>query len=171
MVRLCFPLAKVSLGLSISQALFRKQDARSSLKDNSAARESCPAEMLLSADRQLPFLKSRCRSVTRQAFYEYFLRAVDSCFALQARLQGAGSVRASRRQSLKVQAGSVPASTSYLSELKETAAYISKRGRGILASDESNATTGKRLAGIGKRCIYSVKSLHVRTEALIDVHC
>ncbi|KAK9867653.1 hypothetical protein WJX84_007745 [Apatococcus fuscideae] len=57
--------------------------------------------------------------------------------------------RVSGRQILRVQAGSVPAPTSYLSELQETAAYISKRGRGILASDESNATTGKRLAGIG----------------------
>ncbi len=37
----------------------------------------------------------------------------------------------------------------YAKELKETAAYIAQRGKGILASDESNATTGKRLATIG----------------------
>ncbi|KAK9809280.1 hypothetical protein WJX73_000448 [Symbiochloris irregularis] len=61
----------------------------------------------------------------------------------------ARNVSFSRRRCLKVRAGSVPAAPSYLSELRETAAYISKRGRGILASDESNATTGKRLASIG----------------------
>jgi fructose-bisphosphate aldolase, class I len=36
----------------------------------------------------------------------------------------------------------------YAAELKATAAYISTRGKGILASDESNSTTGKRLATI-----------------------
>ncbi len=35
-------------------------------------------------------------------------------------------------------------------ELIATAKYISQRGRGILASDESNVTTGKRLATVGK---------------------
>ncbi|CAL8466203.1 g5739 [Coccomyxa elongata] len=34
-------------------------------------------------------------------------------------------------------------------ELIATAKYISQRGRGILASDESNVTTGKRLATVG----------------------
>jgi fructose-bisphosphate aldolase class I len=37
----------------------------------------------------------------------------------------------------------------YLEEMKETAKYIARRGRGILASDESNATTGKRLESVG----------------------
>jgi fructose-bisphosphate aldolase, class I len=37
----------------------------------------------------------------------------------------------------------------FLEELKATAKKISGRGRGILASDESNATTGKRLATVG----------------------
>ncbi len=32
----------------------------------------------------------------------------------------------------------------YAEELKQTAAFISQPGKGILASDESNATTGKR---------------------------
>jgi fructose-bisphosphate aldolase class I len=38
---------------------------------------------------------------------------------------------------------------SYLEEMKQTAKYIAKRGKGILASDESNATTGKRLESVG----------------------
>ncbi len=37
----------------------------------------------------------------------------------------------------------------YAAELKATAKYIATRGKGILASDESNGTTGKRLATIG----------------------
>lgn len=37
----------------------------------------------------------------------------------------------------------------FTAELEATARYIAKRGKGILASDESNATTGKRLASIG----------------------
>ena len=32
----------------------------------------------------------------------------------------------------------------YVEELKRTAARIAQPGKGILASDESNATTGKR---------------------------
>jgi hypothetical protein len=36
-----------------------------------------------------------------------------------------------------------------MEELRATAKYIAQRGRGILASDESNATTGKRLDTIG----------------------
>ncbi|MEW5319965.1 MAG: hypothetical protein WDW38_011074 [Sanguina aurantia] len=40
-------------------------------------------------------------------------------------------------------------SNPYAEELMATAQYISKKGRGILASDESNATTGKRLAAVG----------------------
>lgn len=41
-------------------------------------------------------------------------------------------------------------SNPYAEELKETAKSISNRGRGILASDESNVTTGKRLASVGE---------------------
>ncbi|KAF5838972.1 fructose-bisphosphate aldolase class-I-domain-containing protein [Dunaliella salina] len=37
----------------------------------------------------------------------------------------------------------------FAEELKKNAAYISQRGKGILASDESNATTGKRLDSVG----------------------
>jgi fructose-bisphosphate aldolase class I len=40
-------------------------------------------------------------------------------------------------------------SNPFKDELIATAKYISQRGKGILASDESNATTGKRLATIG----------------------
>ena len=36
----------------------------------------------------------------------------------------------------------------YAQELRDTAKYIARRGRGILASDESNMTTGKRLATV-----------------------
>lgn len=38
----------------------------------------------------------------------------------------------------------------YAEELIATAKYISQRGRGILASDESNMTTGKRLDSVGR---------------------
>ena len=41
------------------------------------------------------------------------------------------------------------ATSAYADELKQTAKYIAQRGRGILASDESNATTGKRLDSVG----------------------
>ena len=41
-------------------------------------------------------------------------------------------------------------SNPYADELRETAKAISNRGRGILASDESNVTTGKRLASVGR---------------------
>eukprot|EP00877_Chromochloris_zofingiensis_P013410 jgi/Chrzof1/8322/Cz03g06050.t1 len=41
------------------------------------------------------------------------------------------------------------ASSPYADELKATAKYIATRGKGILASDESNATTGKRLDSVG----------------------
>lgn len=41
-------------------------------------------------------------------------------------------------------------SNPYADELRETAKSISNRGRGILASDESNVTTGKRLASVGR---------------------
>jgi fructose-bisphosphate aldolase, class I len=47
------------------------------------------------------------------------------------------------------QAGVFEVANSYAAELKTTAAYIAKRGKGILASDESNGTTGKRLATVG----------------------
>ena len=43
-------------------------------------------------------------------------------------------------------------SNTYAEELRETAKFISNRGRGILASDESNVTTGKRLASVGMSC-------------------
>lgn len=41
-------------------------------------------------------------------------------------------------------------SNPYADELRTTAKSISNRGRGILASDESNVTTGKRLASVGE---------------------
>lgn len=50
---------------------------------------------------------------------------------------------------MTIEAGEFETTNPYAEELKETAAYIAQRGRGILASDESNSTTGKRLATIG----------------------
>lgn len=47
------------------------------------------------------------------------------------------------------EAGVFEKTNPYAAELKATAKYIASRGSGILASDESNSTTGKRLATIG----------------------
>jgi fructose-bisphosphate aldolase, class I len=47
------------------------------------------------------------------------------------------------------EAGVFEDSNPFAAELKETAKYIAARGKGILASDESNSTTGKRLATVG----------------------
>lgn len=47
------------------------------------------------------------------------------------------------------EAGVFEKSNPHAEEVKSTAKYIAARGRGILASDESNSTTGKRLATIG----------------------
>lgn len=47
------------------------------------------------------------------------------------------------------EAGVFEKSNSHAEEIKSTAKYIATRGHGILASDESNSTTGKRLATIG----------------------
>jgi fructose-bisphosphate aldolase, class I len=62
------------------------------------------------------------------------------------------------------------AGNEFADELRETARYISTRGKGILASDESNATTGKRLATVGventennrrawRECLYTAPGL------------
>ncbi|KAL4434288.1 hypothetical protein ABPG75_000729 [Micractinium tetrahymenae] len=54
------------------------------------------------------------------------------------------------RRSVAVSAGlSTQKDNPFAEELKATAKYIAQRGRGILASDESNATTGKRLESVG----------------------
>lgn len=50
-----------------------------------------------------------------------------------------------RAQAVVVRAAANP----FEEELKNTAKYIAQRGRGILASDESNATTNKRLEAVG----------------------
>lgn len=44
------------------------------------------------------------------------------------------------------EAGVFERTNPYAEELKATANYIARNGRGIMASDESNSTTGKRLA-------------------------
>lgn len=63
----------------------------------------------------------------------------------------------SRRAAVRMtyEAGPFETSNPYAAELKQTAAYIASRGKGILASDESNSTTGKRLATIGMENIES----------------
>lgn len=72
----------------------------------------------------------------------------------------AASRRSSRASSLAVRASSGVVApfravnggnfdNPFTAELEATAQYIAKRGKGILASDESNATTGKRLASVG----------------------
>ena len=54
----------------------------------------------------------------------------------------------------------------YGEELQQTAKYISRRGFGILASDESNVTTGKRLQSIGKlmNAFWEQSDLHMQVE-------
>eukprot|EP00878_Enallax_costatus_P000798 GHUV01000922.1.p1 GENE.GHUV01000922.1~~GHUV01000922.1.p1 ORF type:complete len:403 (+),score=124.33 GHUV01000922.1:45-1253(+) len=60
------------------------------------------------------------------------------------------AARVNRRGALQVVATSkFEAENPYVDELKATAKYIAQRGRGILASDESNVTTGKRLESVG----------------------
>lgn len=54
----------------------------------------------------------------------------------------------------------------YADELKRTAAFIAQPGKGILASDESNATTGKRCVllrntYLGKLCLLFATDLGV----------
>lgn len=44
------------------------------------------------------------------------------------------------------EAGVFERTNPYAEELKKTANYIARNGKGIMASDESNSTTGKRLA-------------------------
>eukprot|EP00271_Cylindrocystis_brebissonii_P012915 TRINITY_DN32422_c0_g1_i1.p1 TRINITY_DN32422_c0_g1~~TRINITY_DN32422_c0_g1_i1.p1 ORF type:complete len:422 (+),score=76.52 TRINITY_DN32422_c0_g1_i1:108-1373(+) len=56
---------------------------------------------------------------------------------------------ASRSQHVTVMTSEFERTNPYADELKRTAAYIAAPGKGILASDESNTTTGKRLASVG----------------------
>lgn len=70
-------------------------------------------------------------------------------------------------QSNGVSNGSSPSpyvSNPYADELRETANSISSRGRGILASDESNITTGKRLASVGTSHGNALVDSHVNSE-------
>lgn len=55
----------------------------------------------------------------------------------------------SRRPALHIcRTSKFEAGNEFADELRETAKYIATPGKGILASDESNATTGKRLATV-----------------------
>ncbi|KAI7840511.1 hypothetical protein COHA_005810 [Chlorella ohadii] len=69
-----------------------------------------------------------------------------SCIRGQAVGGRRAAGRAAGRRSVAVQAA---AANPFAEELKATAKYIATRGKGILASDESNATTGKRLESVG----------------------
>lgn len=60
-------------------------------------------------------------------------------------------------------------SNAFTEELVATANYISQRGKGILASDESNATTGKRLATVGEDSILTA-ALHLAAVTWCMVH-
>lgn len=87
------------------------------------------------------------------------------------RVGGARVARpASRGHSQLCRTSKFEAGNPYANELRETAAYISTRGKGILASDESNATTGKRLATVDventednrrawRQCLYTAPGL------------
>ena len=81
-----------------------------------------------------------------------FLRDARSLFSIlcHAQIQALKTLVAkpaivSRRTAIKAKAASNP----FEDELCATAKYIATRGKGILASDESNATTGKRLDSVG----------------------
>ena len=86
----------------------------------------------------------------------------------QQRNSAAAQRRSSSNRCSVVTRASFNASVSnpFHDELIATAKYISNRGKGILASDESNATTGKRLATVGERlnscqpCIPLESDLH-----------
>ncbi len=65
-----------------------------------------------------------------------------SCIRGQAVGGRRSAGRAAGRRSVAVQAA---AANPFAEELKATAKYIATRGKGILASDESNATTGALL--------------------------
>lgn len=55
----------------------------------------------------------------------------------------------SRSRSARFLVNARVANNPFEEELRATAKYIATRGKGILASDESNATTGKRLDSVG----------------------
>ena len=74
------------------------------------------------------------------------------------------SSAAPRRVSVRAYASSPSA---YADELRETAKYISRRGRGILASDESNATTGKRLDSVN---VDNTETNRCRRHVFFGVH-
>lgn len=87
------------------------------------------------------------------------------------RVGGARVARpASRGHAQLCRTSKFEAGNPFAAELRETAAYISSRGKGILASDESNATTGKRLATVDventednrrawRECLYTAPGL------------
>jgi len=69
--------------------------------------------------------------------------------AVRAVRRSRGAARARRAATRVACLPDIEGNNSFTEELRATAKYISRRGFGILASDESNATTGKRLATVG----------------------
>ncbi|KAF6250909.1 fructose-1,6-bisphosphate aldolase [Scenedesmus sp. NREL 46B-D3] len=60
------------------------------------------------------------------------------------------AIHTGRSSTVRVSATSrFEAANPFVQEMRATAAHIATRGKGILASDESNATTGKRLESVG----------------------
>lgn len=86
------------------------------------------------------------KGVSQHSMYSYMFQAPARYAAhRQLAIYAAQSNGASNGRS-----SSPYVSNPYADELRETAKSISNRGRGILASDESNVTTGKRLASVGR---------------------
>ncbi len=69
--------------------------------------------------------------------------------AVRAVRRSRGVARARRAATRVACLPDIEGNNSFTEELRATAKYISRRGFGILASNESNATTGKRLATVG----------------------
>lgn len=98
------------------------------------------------------------------------MQAVSRPQATFVRTPVATPARARRATLQVVRTSKFEASNEFADELRETAKYIATRGKGILASDESNATTGKRLATVGventednrrawRECLYTAPGL------------
>lgn len=103
-------------------------------------------------------LTAQVRRLCLRAFHPFFAGAragtlpvgVAACALQQLGTQLVQHPHASR-PSVLLPPGPVQKENPFAEELKATAKYIAQRGRGILASDESNATTGALGAG-GRPC-------------------
>lgn len=75
--------------------------------------------------------------------------STSSSFVSANRVVATPNRRVRHAPRMSFEAGVFERCNPYAAELKATAKYVASRGSGILASDESNSTTGKRLATIG----------------------